>query len=277
MACEDYEVGILDAQRGHMTIKVWSQDAMVQNLRWLKRENVSGRDIFIRPNGPTGLVLVDDLTLGRLKELEAAGLTPCCVTRTSPENYQAWIRLADHPLEPKVLTAAAKLLARRFHGDPGSAAFRHFGRLAGFTNRKPKHVDENGKSPFVILEGGTGPLAPKGADLIAEAESALEAAVPAPRPKVSRAMPQPFTVPSDTTESRRYFLVEVERIQKARGTSFNASVADWQAASRMIEDGFSPEQIEDALRQSPNLEERKRGHLDHYVRLTLTKLGLGEA
>ena len=35
-------------------------------------------------------------------------------------------------------TRAAKELARRFGGDPSSADWRHFGRLAGFTNQKPK-------------------------------------------------------------------------------------------------------------------------------------------
>ena len=46
---------------------------------------------------------------------------------------------------------AAKELAKRFGGDLSSADWRHFGRLAGFTNRKPERVLPNGLAPFVRL------------------------------------------------------------------------------------------------------------------------------
>ena len=46
---------------------------------------------------------------------------------------------------------AAKELAKRFGGDLSSADWRHFGRLAGFTNRKPERLLPNGLAPFVRL------------------------------------------------------------------------------------------------------------------------------
>ena len=46
---------------------------------------------------------------------------------------------------------AAKELAKRFGGDLSSADWRHFGRLAGFTNRKHERVLPNGLGPFVRL------------------------------------------------------------------------------------------------------------------------------
>src|ERR1700678_3036164 len=48
-------------------------------------------------------------------------------------------------------TQAAKELARRFGGDPSSADWRHFGRLAAFTNQKPKRRLPSGFPPFVRL------------------------------------------------------------------------------------------------------------------------------
>jgi DNA primase RepB-like protein len=46
---------------------------------------------------------------------------------------------------------AAKELAKRFGGDLSSADWHHFGRLAGFTNQKPKRRLQTGLPPFVRL------------------------------------------------------------------------------------------------------------------------------
>ena len=55
-------------------------------------------------------------------------------------------------LSKELGTAAARKLAERFGGDPGAADWRHFGRLAGFTNRKRAYRDaETGLHPFVKL------------------------------------------------------------------------------------------------------------------------------
>ena len=55
-------------------------------------------------------------------------------------------------------TAAARALAEKFGGDRGAADWRHFGRLAGFTNRKAKYLDAStGLYPFVrLIEAGGG-------------------------------------------------------------------------------------------------------------------------
>jgi len=49
-------------------------------------------------------------------------------------------------------------LAERFGGDRGAADWRHFGRLAGLTNRKAKYLDAStGLYPFVrLIEAGGG-------------------------------------------------------------------------------------------------------------------------
>jgi hypothetical protein len=52
----------------------------------------------------------------------------------------------------------SKELATRFGGDLSSADWRHFGRLAGFTNQKPERLLPIGLAPIVRLrqsEGGT--------------------------------------------------------------------------------------------------------------------------
>ena len=148
MGVDSFEVGIRD-QAGRMLIRTWSKAETLQAMPWLKRENAKGADVYVRPAGETnaGLVLVDDLNRGQLARMQAAGMTPASVTETSPDNFQAWVRVHDKRLEPKLATEVATMLAEQYGGDPNSADWRHFGRLAGLTNAKPKHKDANGRSP----------------------------------------------------------------------------------------------------------------------------------
>jgi hypothetical protein len=70
---------------------------------------------------------------------------------TSPGNFQAWLKHGEM-LDEAVSTRAAKLLAERYGGDLGSGAdWRHFGRLAGFTNPKPNRRLASGLQPFARL------------------------------------------------------------------------------------------------------------------------------
>jgi hypothetical protein len=103
-----------------------------EKLDWLAAENAKGNHIYIRPSGLSQLTLIDDLTRNTLKRLIDTGYTPACVVETSPGNFQAWLKHA-WSLTAQEGTVAAKILAERFGGDPNSADWRHFGRLAGFT------------------------------------------------------------------------------------------------------------------------------------------------
>jgi len=63
---------------------------------FLKQMNTNGADIYIRPAESLAGVLVDDLDW-ELDRMDAEGCNPAAVTETSPQNYQAWVRLShDH-------------------------------------------------------------------------------------------------------------------------------------------------------------------------------------
>ena len=170
MGVERFEVGIRD-QAGRMLIRTWSKSETLESMAWLKRENAKGADVYVRPAGETnaGLVLVDDLNRGQLARMKAAGLTPASVTETSPDNFQAWVRVHEKRLEPKLATEVATMLAKEYGGDPNSADWRHFGRLAGLTNAKPHHKDGNGRSPYVLAHDSGGKVAPAGLALVQQA------------------------------------------------------------------------------------------------------------
>jgi hypothetical protein len=87
--------------------------------------------------------------------MKRIGFAPALVVETSPRNFRAWLK-HERILDQQTSSCAARELARRFSGDPSSADWRHFGRLAGFTNQKPRRRLPNGYQPFVKLWEYTG-------------------------------------------------------------------------------------------------------------------------
>ena len=156
MGASLYEVGIRHAERG-MLNREWSEADIMKSLDWLKRENFKGCDIYVRParSAPSRLILVDDLSMGTLARLQAGPYPAAVTVQTSPGNYQAWIKL-DDDMPADVRREVARHRAREYGGDPNSADSAHYGRLAGFTNRKPEHIDAAGRSPFVLLDSYNG-------------------------------------------------------------------------------------------------------------------------
>jgi hypothetical protein len=155
MACGAFDIGVL-IQSGRMLLRErWAQQQIVAAVPWLKYENARGAHIFVRPHGEHALSLLDDLSTDAVMSMEASGFEPAVLVETSPRNFQAWLN-HGRILNRELSTRVAKELASRFGGDPSSADWRHFGRLAGFTNRKPHRRLGNGFSPFVRLKSSTG-------------------------------------------------------------------------------------------------------------------------
>src|SRR5947207_5531477 len=104
--------------------------------------------------------------------MKREGFVPAVLVETSPCNFQAWLNHGKE-LERSLSTAVAKTLAAKFHGDLGSADWRHFGRLAGFTNCKEKHRQPDGYFPYVLLREASGSTYEKGAGFVAEVEEKI--------------------------------------------------------------------------------------------------------
>ena len=156
MGCELFEIGVLRMDDRMLLRSGWSSDQIDAALAWLRGENARGAQIFVRPRGPHALSLVDDLSAQTITRMTDAGFQPAAIVETSPANFQVWLNHGRILFDRTFSTQAAKELARRFGGDPSSADWRHFGRLAGFTNQKPKRRLQNGFSPFVRLRRSDG-------------------------------------------------------------------------------------------------------------------------
>ena len=193
MPAARYEVGILrnrGTPQAQMLRRTWTREEILKSLAWLKRENALGAEIFIRPD-ELHWTLLDDVTRMQIAGLAAKGLPSSVVLETSPGNYQAWIKLSEKPVNERVLTQIARWTVKKFGGDPKSADYRHMGRLAGFTNRKPQH-QRNGFCPYVLLHEHREVTAPLGEALIQEAEIALRIRPRTPTPPANEKPKDPI-------------------------------------------------------------------------------------
>lgn len=265
----EVEVGIRDQATGRMLNRTWAAGELERPevLGWLKAQNAKDADIYVRPKGSQGIVLVDDLVLGTLSRLKAEGLGAAVIVQTSPMNYQAWVRLSEDPIPANLATNAAKRLAKTYGGDPGSADWRHYGRLAGFTNRKPKHRDERGRAPFVLVYEASGKTAPRGGEFLQEVLAEGQAIAKALDKVASqigtgthRALP---------TSARSYFRAAMREVLHLFPDP-DWSRADWAVVCRMLKRGYEPEEVVHALvEESPDLAGRKgAGYVHGYAQLT---------
>jgi len=155
-----------------MIPRTWDMQAVLKSIPWLRLQNRNGRNIYIRPRGEHNLSLIDDLTAESVERMKAEGFHPALVVETSPGNFQAWLK-HSRILSRELSTAAARALAQEYDGDLGAADWRHFGRLAGFTNRKEKYKAD-GLFPFVKLRQASGLPYPEADRFIAQIKQQLD-------------------------------------------------------------------------------------------------------
>ena len=206
MGASHFDIGVLQ-QTGRMLLREgWSAEQVDTAIKWLRSENARGAHIFVRPHGEHVLSLIDDLAFAAIAKMKRSGFEPAVIVETSRRNFQAWLN-HGRMLRRELSTQAARELARRFGGDPSSADWRHFGRLAGFTNQKPERRLENGLAPFVKLHEWSGRVYSKADELLDEvsAERALHTLRRAERMHAgSRANPGSIRPLAEFYRDRRY-------------------------------------------------------------------------
>jgi hypothetical protein len=160
MGAAEYQLGLLkyDDDALPMKTRVYSAEKLSDpnSIRYLRMENSQDRNINIVPHGLHSLTLLDDVSLATVARMKKEGFQPAVVVETSPNNFQAWLQHGQ-VLPEQESSTVARLLARRFEADPSSASWCHYGRLAGFTNRKVKYKHpKTGYFPFVRLHEHSG-------------------------------------------------------------------------------------------------------------------------
>ena len=267
-----FEVGIREAKTGQMMNREWSRAEVEQSAAWLKRMNAKGNDIYIRPAGEHGLVLLDDLKPEALKAMQERGYAPAATVETSPGNYQAWVKLSDKPLSAEARLIAAQSLAKAFGGDMNSADSRHYGRLAGFTNQKPQHT-RDGRQPYVLARDCTGNAAAAAPALLERIEQSLDMAEVQKERKTRLEAIQAVSTGRKTYDPVCEYQRQAQRLVKQYGDKADLSRMDWMIATDMAKSGnWMQQDIEKGIREaSPALESRKAGHIEDYAKRTAKK------
>jgi hypothetical protein len=197
LPCHLYEVRLIhsSSRQSYPGVRQWTafQLSDPATVGFLRIRNREGHDVYFRPyagdrNAGYILLDLDQPVAGILAHLRAQGHEPCVVVETSPGRLQAWIRVSHEPLLPALATRIAKQLAETYGADRASADWRHLGRLAGFTNRKPRRRRVDGLAPWVKLIHAHACLAGARAALLELAAAEL-AAYRAPSPPGRATLP----------------------------------------------------------------------------------------
>jgi hypothetical protein len=266
------EIGIREAETGKMINRLMSQDEVKNSSDWLKRMNAKGNDIYIRPSGEHGLVLIDDLKPEALKAMSDRGLKPAAIIQTSPNNYQAWVKLSDKPVSPDIRKMAARGLAKEFGGDLNSADSNHYGRLAGFTNQKQKY-NQNGKQPYVLAHDCSGDTSKSAVEYLERIKAHLAASEMQAEQKKRLEAIKAASMPKYGANAGQEYQGQAKRLLEKYGENADLSRIDWMISLDMAKSSkFSQQDIETVLRKhSPNIESRKAGHINDYAKRTAEK------
>jgi len=259
--------GLLD---GSMTMRLWGLERALRNVDTLKAWNLKGAAIYVRPARQTGTVLLDDLDRARIDALTGEGYPPACVVETSPGNFQVWLRLvaneAGKTLDTKVVSRAIRILVERYDADLNSADWRHYGRLGGFTNRKPAYQQADGRFPFVLVHEADGTVAPAGRALLlrAKAELAAEAEHRGLAPKV-----QTRQGGGMGSHAQRRSAVLMRNLDQPWASDPDESILDWMIVCEALKQGWSPAAVSEMLAQRKDIGQKH--NIPDYVGRTVRK------
>jgi hypothetical protein len=283
MPCPLYEVRLIHSvcRQPYPGVRQWTafQLADPATMRFLRIRNRQGYDVYFRPyagNRNAGYILLDldQPAPGIRARLRAQGHEPCVVVETSPGRWQAWIHVSHDPLLPALATRIAKHLAEIYGADRASADWRHLGRLAGFTNRKPRRRRMDGLAPWVKLIHARACLAGDRAALLELAAAEL-ARYRAPSPPLRAALP-PYDADSfltaglDPTVLGALYRNALNRLRiLTRYPSPDWSIADTWVARDLLAAGADPDLVAAVLRYGSPGFPRHHADPEDYLRRTL--------
>jgi hypothetical protein len=259
MRANRFEIGVLSSGTDKTGVmRQWDTATVLRSIPWLKAQNARGMNINIRPTG-NHLSLLDDLTLDQIGVMRSIGYNPCVIVETSPANYQAWLDHGQY-IDESDATYAAQFLARKFQSDYGAASRRHFGRLAGFTNRKDKHRQPNGYYPFVrLVHAEEGPYTASESFLVE-----LEAYKATVRPSIPSRPYSAITTRSTALKDIEQFRSDTHRYPKLHN-------ADLAYAVYAVSHGIDEADIREAIASRDLTHKGSRRLQEAYVERTIKK------
>ena len=258
-----YDIGVL-SHRGMLPgLDSIPAKEVQKRLSLLKYRNARGSHIYIRPSGKNRYTVLDDLNETTLSRLSTDGFTPCAVVETSAGNFQMWFKHSS--VFPKLLgTFAAQTLASRYDADPSAADWRRFGRLPGFTNRKPKYRKPDGLFPFVRLKSYSGEQYPAAGDFAQEITKLYEEREAEREQRRMQAAVSPYC-------GRRLSALSLERFRTSSKYQDRPAAEDIAFCVAALGNGMPQDQVERALENDYLSRDSSPSKRAAYIRRTIEK------
>jgi hypothetical protein len=283
---EYFEVGILPPRHRSdllpQRIRRFSAETLseLSTIRWLRRMNLLGFDIYCRPapyqdGSLAPLVFLDDVSRSQMARMATEGLPLAVAIESSPGRFHGWCRIGSNRISRDEALEAARLLAHRFGGDLGAVSSRQFGRLSGFTNRKAYHRTEKGQ-PFARLHAASLQVAAKGSELLVDVRAVLAEGRERLRGAQSEGWDRHVSARSDNAVDAFRVARSYIAGNRADGT-VDESTADFGAAAALIESGWGDDSVAAAIvLASPGIKYRHRDtqrYADRTVEAARRKVG----
>ena len=259
-----YSVTLMPSDRqGRPEKREYTAAQLVAAAPFLRHKNARGANVYLRPICGRHL-LVDDLDVDGLGMITAHHRV-AAVVESSPWSYQVWLTVAEEPLDPGLASAAARLLARRYGGDPGAASALQHGRAPGLTNRKPIHERGDGSYPWAILQHAEPGMDPAGTALLDEARATLSLA-PTVIPGRAYGEPSPL-LPRSAAEEHRAGADAVST-HLPTGVARDKSRVAYAVARRLLQRGMTLADAEAAVLAGTKASSMRRVAAEAYARRT---------
>ena len=236
-------------------------------------QNAQGGDIYIAPhpnNAEHSFILLDDLTIDSVNQMKLDGLEPAILVESSPQNFQACIKLSDKPLTKEQRLEASRLLTKKYEADGAAVGSVRIGRLAGFTNRKAKHKNSQGLQPYCQLKENRQEPATNGHLIVQQANELIaKGTASVERKKRFSAIETARDYVGYGANSVQFFQTEAKKIFNRYKDETDLSKLDSMVCKTMVQHHFSDEQIAHALREaSPDL--ATRHSVEDYIARTVS-------
>lgn len=156
MGADHFDVSIRHEPTQQTTLeRELTVEEIVDRVPELRKRNRNLCHIDVRPSGLSRLTFLDDLKADQIDDLVEMRARPAVIVESSPGNYQVWLK-HSRELTADEAKLSADIWTTQAQGDPGAAAASHFGKLAGFTNPKQRHMQSSGYQPFVLVHKWSG-------------------------------------------------------------------------------------------------------------------------
>jgi hypothetical protein len=149
---ERFDVLLRNDSTGQSVKRTWTKPELMKGVPWLKRMNAKGNDVYIRPTGQHGVILIDGLKAENVSTMWQKGFEPAVTVESRPGVFQAWVTLSNKSVSDQARQLATTGLAKAVtgaHAGPRNG----YGRLAGFTFYDGT-ARASGKRRFVLAHGG---------------------------------------------------------------------------------------------------------------------------